>query len=72
MRHLKFTREDMNQKPPFKTLITKGSAFQFDMSDIARMREEMKSLINNLSKIYLAIKEQERADKKKASGGNLG
>ena len=67
MRHLKFTWEDISQKPPFKTLITKGSAFRFDMSDVARMRDEMERLIKNLSKIYLAMKEQEKADKKKKS-----
>ena len=72
MRHLKFTWEDITQKPPFKTLFTKGSAFRFGMSDIARMRGEMERLIHNLSKIYLAMKEREKADKKKASGGNLG
>ena len=71
MRHLKFTWEDITQKSPFKTLITKGSAFRFGMSDVARMRDEMERLIKNLSKIYLAMKEQEKADKKKASGGNL-
>jgi len=70
MRHIKFTWEDIAQKPSFKTLITKGSAFRFGMSDVARMREEMERLINNLSKIYLAMKEQEKA-KKKTSGGNL-
>ena len=66
MRHLKFTWEDITEKPPFKTLITKGSAFRFGMSDVARMRDEMERLIKSLSKIYLAMKEQEKADKKKS------
>ena len=63
MKHLKFTWNDM--KKQLKTLITKSPAFRFDMSDVARMRDEMERLINNLSKIYLAMKEQEKADKKK-------
>ena len=66
MRHLKFTWEDISRKPPFGALITKGPAFQFNMSDIARMREEMERLINNLSKIYL-MKEREKADKRMKS-----
>ena len=68
MRHLKFTWQDIEPpvEPPFKTLITKGSAFNFGMSDVARMRDEMERLIKNLSKIYLAMKEQEKADKKKS------
>ena len=70
MKHLKFTWNDM--KKQLKTLITKSPAFRFDMSDVARMRDEMERLINNLSKIYLAMKEREKADKEKASGGNLG
>jgi len=69
MKHLKFTWNDM--KKQLKTLITKSPAFRFGMSDVARMRDEMERLINNLSKIYLAMKEQEKADKEKASGGNL-
>ena len=34
------------------TMITNGSAFQFDMSDIARIRREFGVLIGNLSVIY--------------------
>lgn len=63
MRRLKFTWEGIESA--FEALITKGPAFQFNMSDIARMREEMKSLINNLSEIYLVMKERKKADKKK-------
>jgi hypothetical protein len=38
--------------------------FNFDMQDIARIREEMESLIRNLSKVYLRIKKLEKAKKK--------
>merc|ERR1712194_416627 len=48
----------------FLTLITKGPAFQFDMSDIARIREEMGILIYNLSIQYLKTKEQGKAKKR--------
>ena len=52
MRNLQFTKEHQNEKPPFSSLITSGSAFQFNMSDIARIRVEMVTLIDNLSQIY--------------------
>jgi len=64
MRHLKFTWVDICEKPVLKSLITKGPAFQFDMSDIARIREEIGTLIDNLSKLYLRMKEQEKANKR--------
>ena len=35
-----------------RTLITNGSAFQFDISDIAQIRREIGVLIDNLSVIY--------------------
>ena len=63
MRHLRFTREGYNEN--FVSLITRGKAFQFDMSDIARIRKEMSKLFDNLSKVYLRrLKEQESATKK--------
>jgi hypothetical protein len=38
--------------------------FEFGMDDIARIREEMKSLINNLSTSYLRMKKLEKGKKK--------
>ncbi len=38
--------------------------FEFGMEDIARIREEMKSLINNLSTSYLRMKKLEKGKKK--------
>jgi hypothetical protein len=38
--------------------------FEFGMDDIARIREEMKSLINNLSTSYLRMKKLEKGTKK--------
>lgn len=64
MRHLKFTWADLCDKTPFKTLITEGPAFQFDMSDLARIRKEIGALIDKLSLLYLRAKEKEKANKK--------
>jgi len=61
MRHQKFTWKDICGS--FNSLITRGPAFQFDMFDIARIREEIGTLIDNLSKLYLRMKEQERQEK---------
>ena len=58
MRHLKFTRADIMEL--FKSMITEGSAFQFDMEDIARIRTEMQRLINNLSVIYITTEEYKK------------
>ena len=65
MRHLDFTFGDMIEHPPFHSLITRGAAFQFDQSNIPRIRKEITSLIDNLSEIYLPIrKKQDEAEKK--------
>jgi hypothetical protein len=47
----------------FKTLITEGPAFDFDMRDIARIREEIKVLVNALSPLYHAYKKEEKAQR---------
>jgi len=66
MRHLKFTWVEISSH--FKSMITRGPAFQFDMEDIARIRGEIGTLINNLSEIYLAMKLEEKKEKKKSKG----
>jgi len=66
MRHLKFTLGGINERPPFNSLITESAAFQFDQSNIPRIRNEIATLIDNLSKIYMAIKELKDAEEKKA------
>jgi len=43
-------KRDLNRKDNF---ITESKYFEFDMTDIAKMRENLKNLIENLSKIYL-------------------
>ena len=63
MRHLKFTWVDIEEH--FKSMITRGQAFQFDMEDIARIRGEIGTLINKLSEVYLAMKAEEKREKKK-------
>ena len=57
IRHQKFTLLGMRETPQFLSRITRGAAFQFDMSDIARIREEIGVLIDHLSKHYLLVKE---------------
>jgi hypothetical protein len=64
MRHLQFTWDDFSERPRFSTLIIKGPAFWFDMSDITRIRTEFSSLIDNLSKLYL--QEEEKAPREQA------
>ena len=64
MRHLKFTWVDIMEH--FKSMITRGPAFQFDMEDIARIRGEMGTLINKLSEVYLAMKAEEKKEKTKS------
>ena len=51
-------------KPPYlRDLITKSPEFDFDMDDIARVREELKKLIQNLSSGYLEVKAKEDAER---------
>jgi len=66
MRYLRFTWKGYRDGfTSFTSLITNSPAFQFDMSEIARIREEMTTLVENLSKVYLPwLKEQELADRK--------
>jgi len=74
MRHLHFTWKEFRAN--FMSLITNCPAFQFDKSEIARIREEMTMLVDNLSTVYLPwleeqdLEEQElayRKDKRVAS-----
>ena len=45
--------EDEKKKKPFYHLITEQEEFEFDMQDIKRFREEFKTLIEQLSGIFL-------------------
>lgn len=63
MRNMDFTLDDISDS--FNSSITRGVAFQFDQSDIPRIRREFASLIDNLSEIYLPIrKDQDEAEKR--------
>ena len=63
MRNMDFTLNDISDS--FNSSITRGVAFQFDQSDIPRIRKEFALLIDNLSEIYLPIrKEQDEAEKR--------
>ena len=50
----------------FKKLITNGPAFRFDMDDIARIRNEMGTLINRLEKKYRVVKDEEKREKQRS------
>jgi hypothetical protein len=43
----------------FRMLITNGPAFDFDKNDVARMREDMRSLLKSLNKLYVETREIE-------------
>ena len=54
----------VEDKPPYlRDLITSSPEFDFDMEDIARVREELKKLIQNLSSGYLEVKAKEDAER---------
>lgn len=59
MRNQIFSRQGI--KDHFKQLITDGSAFQFGMDDIARIREEMKALVCSLTPLYAEFKQKQKA-----------
>ena len=65
----------VEDKPPYLCdLISKSPEFDFDMEDIARVREELKKLIQNLSSGYLEVKakeDAERDEKRKAKKRKL-
>jgi len=44
----------------FKELISDGAEFDFNMDDIARFRDEFKTLIENLSRLYVKAKSAEK------------
>jgi hypothetical protein len=44
----------------FKELISDGAEFDFNMTDIARFRDEFKTLIENLSRLYIKTKSAEK------------
>ena len=54
----------IEDEPPYlRDLISKSPEFDFDMEDIARVREELKKLIQNLSSGYLEGKAKEDAER---------
>jgi hypothetical protein len=79
MRHLKFTYEDYEERPPFTSKITRSPAFKFNMSDIDRIRKDISALIDNLSNLYLpqmqkqvkAAREAKRIAKQKDLSKNV-
>lgn len=50
-----------SRRNAFKELISDGVEFDFNMDDIARFREEFKTLVENLSRLYVKSKSTEPA-----------
>jgi hypothetical protein len=77
LRHLSFTYREVNafeerHKSRWQKLITDGPAFSFAMPDIARLREEMKTLIEGLSRVYSPWKkERDRKEKEEKAASRL-
>ena len=65
MRHQCFSQFDLSDG--CDDLFLYKNLFVFDMADIARIREEMVTLIRNLSKVYLRLKKEEKGKKKSKS-----
>jgi hypothetical protein len=61
---MKCDSDDKNTKKVVYHLITDGAEFDFDMSDIARFREEFNILIERLSDIFLQWKTTEKAEQR--------
>lgn len=59
--------DDGTKRFSFASLITNTEAFAFDMSDIVRIRGEMKTLIRNLSKVFVPWREEEARKEKEAA-----
>jgi hypothetical protein len=53
------------KKGAFYHLITADDEFDFDMDDIVRFRDEFKVLIENLSKLFLDMKQAEKEERRK-------
>jgi hypothetical protein len=57
-------------KNRFQELITESTEFSFAMPDIARIRDEMKTLIEGLSRLYLPWnQEEDRKEKEEKAAG---
>lgn len=48
-------------KTNFNALITKGRAFDFGMNDIARIRSDLKILVDSLTELYSQFRQKEKA-----------
>lgn len=75
LRDRAFSRTD-NHDGKFRDLITLSNEFNFDMTDISRLRQEMKKLIESLSGMYAVWKQEEdrneqaEQSKRKRSNGD--
>ena len=71
LRNEKFTSQEANvnhgntklDRCPFERLVAASQEFAFDNTDIVRLREEIRTLIERLSMIYLFFKKEEKQQK---------
>jgi len=61
-RRITYGAAGVETRPYFRNLITDSPEFNFDMSDIGRVRDELKQLITNLSPKYFEAKAKEKLE----------
>ena len=61
-RRITYGAAGVETRPYFRNLITDSPEFNFNMSDIGRVRDELKQLITNLSPKYFEAKAKEKLE----------
>ena len=59
---LETSHDLLETRPYFRNLITDSPEFNFNLSDIGRVRDELKQLITNLSPKYFEAKAKEKLE----------
>ena len=61
-RRITYGAAGLETRPYFRGLISDSPEFNFNMSDIGRVRDELKQLITNLSPKYFEVKAKEKLE----------
>ena len=61
-RRMTYAAAGLETRPYFRGLISDSPEFNFNMSDIGRVRDELKQLITNLSPKYFEVKAKEKLE----------
>ena len=61
-RRITYGAAGLEERPYFRDLITDSPEFNFNMSDIGRVRDELKQLITKLSPKYFEVKAKEKLE----------